>query len=106
MKTILVTGGAGFIGAHLCEFLLHKGDRVICLDNLYSGNYSNIEHLFAYSNFHFVRHDVTQLFDTPVNEIYNLACPASPIFYQDDPVKTFTTSVFGTYHMLELAKKI
>ncbi len=105
MKTTLVTGGAGFIGAYLCEYLLKKGNEVICLDNLYSGTFMNIERLLIHKKFRFVEHDVTRPYHATVDEIYNLACPASPVFYQRDPVKTFTTSVIGTYNMLELALK-
>ncbi|MCD8044887.1 MAG: SDR family oxidoreductase [Tannerellaceae bacterium] len=105
MKTILVTGGAGFIGTHLCEFLLNEGNRVICMDNLYSGSFSNIEYLLSHPDFRFIKHDITEPYDIEVDEIYNLACPASPPFYQQDPVKTFTTSVIGTYNMLKLAKR-
>ncbi len=105
MKRILVTGGAGFIGSHLCKKLLEQNNSVICLDNLFTGSYENIEPLIADKNFKFVEHDVTEEFWTDVDEIYNLACPASPKHYQYDPVKTIRTSVIGVSNMLELAKQ-
>ena len=104
MKKILVTGGAGFIGSHLCEQLIKEGHRVICMDNYCTGNQNNIRHLFHHPHFKFVYHDITEPFDAQIDEIYNLACPASPIHYQNDPVKTIKTSIIGTIHMLELAK--
>ena len=104
-KKILVTGGAGFIGSHLCEYLLNQDNQVICLDNFYSGSKENIVHLFANPNFEFICYDVTRPFWRRVDEIYNLACPASPISYQFDPVYTVRTNILGMLNMLELAKK-
>jgi UDP-glucuronate decarboxylase len=104
-KRILVTGGAGFLGSHLCEHLLEEGHDVVCLDNLYTGQKDNIVHLFDNNYFEFVRHDVTFPFYTEVDEIYNLACPASPVHYQFDPVQTTKTSVHGAINMLGLAKR-
>lgn len=105
MKQILVTGGAGFIGSHLCERLVNEGNSVICLDNFYSGSKENIWHLIGHPGFELVRHDVTEPYRVEVDEIYNLACPASPVYYQYDPIQTTKTSVFGTFHMLGLAKR-
>ena len=105
MKQILVTGGAGFIGSHLCERLLDEGNAVICLDNFYSGSKKNIWHLIGHPGFELVRHDVTEPYRAEIDEIYNLACPASPVFYQYDPIQTTKTSVFGTFNMLGLAKR-
>lgn len=105
MKRILVTGGAGFIGSHLCKRLLNQGNQVICLDNFFTGLRTNVETLLANPNFELAEHDIINKFDTEVNEIYNLACPASPPHYQYDPVKTLKTSVLGIINMLELAKK-
>ncbi len=105
-KRILVTGGAGFIGSHLCERLLYERNGVICLDNYFTGHKSNIEHLLDNSNFELVRHDVTHPFFAEVDEIYNLACPASPIHYQYNPIKTIKTSVMGAINMLGLAKRV
>ena len=105
MKTILITGGAGFIGSHLCERLLKEGNHIICLDNLFSSKKQSILHLLNHRNFEFVEHDIIYPFDRKVDEIYNLACPASPIHYQEDPVKTTNTCVMGAINMLELAKK-
>jgi UDP-glucuronate decarboxylase len=104
-KKILVTGGAGFIGSNLCEKLIALGEEVICLDNLYTGSKSNIEQLLDNPNFTFVEHDIVDPFDIEVDQIYNLACPASPPHYQADPVKTLKTSVYGSVNMLDLAKK-
>lgn len=104
-KRILVTGGAGFIGSHLCEKLLEGGDEVICLDNLFTGNKQNINHLVDDLNFEFLRHDITMPLFIEVDQIYNLACPASPIHYQYDPIKTGKTSVFGALHSLGIAKR-
>ncbi len=104
MKKILVTGGAGFIGSHLCERLLNDGNEVICLDNYSSGSKDNIKHLLDNPYFELVRHDVTMPFSIEVDEIYNLACPASPIQYQCNPINTIKTSVMGAINMLELAK--
>lgn len=105
MKKILVTGGAGFIGSNLCKKLLETNNHVICLDNLYTGRKKNIEKLPDYDNFEFIVHDVTQKFDCKVDQIYNLACPASPTHYQYSPVQTLKTCILGTINMLELAKK-
>lgn len=106
MKRILVTGGAGFIGSHLCERLLQEGNEVICLDNFFTGNRRNIIHLLANPNFELVRHDIITPYYAEVDEIYNLACPASPIHYQFNPIKTVKTSVMGAINMLGLAKRI
>lgn len=105
MKRVLVTGGAGFIGSHLCEHLLDKGADVICLDNYFTGSKDNIMHLAGRPKFEMVRHDVTTPFYAEVDEIYNLACPASPVHYQYNPIKTTKTSVFGAMNMLGLAKR-
>jgi UDP-glucuronate decarboxylase len=105
-KSILVTGGAGFLGSHLCERLLQEGNDVICLDNLFTGSKKNIEHLLDHPRFEFMRHDVTFPLYLEVDEIYNLACPASPIHYQHDPVQTTKTSVHGAINMLGLAKRL
>lgn len=105
-KRILVTGGAGFIGSHLCERLLEEGNEVICLDNYFSGSKQNIVHLMSNPYFELVRHDVTVPYYAEVNEIYNLACPASPIYYQQNPIKTIKTSVMGAINMLGLAKRV
>ena len=106
MKQILVTGGAGFIGSHLCDRLIADGHSVICLDNFYSGSKKNVWHLIGHPGFEVVRHDVTEPYRAEVDEIYNLACPASPVFYQYDPIQTTKTSVFGTFNMLGLAKRV
>jgi UDP-glucuronate decarboxylase len=106
MKRILVTGGAGFIGSHLCERLLADGNEVICLDNFFTGRKENIAHLLDYHGFELVRHDVTEPILLEVDQIYNLACPASPIHYQYNPVKTVKTNVMGTINMLGLAKRV
>jgi UDP-glucuronate decarboxylase len=106
MKRILVTGGAGFIGSHLCERLLGEGNEVICLDNFFSGSKSKIMHLHDHPLFELVRHDVTMPYFAEVDEIYNLACPASPIHYQYNPIKTIKTSVMGAINMLGLAKRV
>ncbi|GHV49193.1 NAD-dependent dehydratase [Bacteroidia bacterium] len=106
MKQILVTGGAGFIGSHLCERLLNEGNIVICLDNYFTGRKQNVTHLLNNPNFELVRHDVTFPYYVEVDEIYNLACPASPVHYQFDPVSTVKTSVIGAINMLGLAKRI
>ena len=105
MKTILVTGGAGFLGSHLCDRLINEGNKVICVDNLYTGSLENIKHLMDNPNFSFKEHDVIEPMDVTVDQIYNLACPASPPHYQADPIKTAKTSVFGALNLLELAKK-
>ena len=104
-KRVLVTGGSGFIGSHLCTRLINSGCDVLCIDNLYSGEKDNIAHLLDSPYFEFVRHDVTFPFYAEVDEIYNLACPASPIHYQHDPVQTTKTSVHGAINMLGLAKR-
>ena len=104
-KRILVTGGAGFLGSHLCHRLVDQGHDVICLDNLYTGSKRNIATLLGRPNFEFVRHDVTFPIYLEVDQIYNLACPASPIHYQSDPVQTTKTSVHGAINMLGLAKR-
>ncbi len=104
-KRVLVTGGAGFLGSHLCEKLLRDGKRVLCVDNLYSGVKENIAHLLDNPDFEFLRHDVTFPLFVDVDEIYNLACPASPVHYQRDPVQTTKTSVHGAIHMLGLARR-
>lgn len=103
---ILVTGGAGFIGSHLCERLLNEGNEVICLDNFFTGRKANVAHLFDDRNFELVRHDVTEPILLEVDQIYNLACPASPIHYQFNPVKTVKTSVMGMINMLGMAKRV
>ena len=101
----MVTGGAGFIGSHLCKRLLNDGNKVICLDNFFTGVKSNVEKLLANPNFELVEHDITQPFDADVTQIYNLACPASPPHYQFNPIKTLKTSVLGMMNVLELAHK-
>ncbi|MGM0503472.1 MAG: UDP-glucuronic acid decarboxylase family protein [Bacteroidota bacterium] len=106
MKKILVTGGAGFIGAHLCEKLLTDGNEVICLDNFFTGSKENVIHLMDNPFFELVRHDITMPYYIEVDEIYNLACPASPIHYQYNAIKTIKTSVMGSINMLGLAKRI
>lgn len=103
MKRILISGGAGFIGSHLCERLLNEGNDVICLDNYFTGTKDNVRHLLSNHNFELIRHDITQPYTAEVDEIYNLACPASPIYYQIDPIKTTQTSVVGALNMLNLA---
>src|SRR3954451_21673752 len=105
-KRILVTGGSGFLGSHLCERLLSEGANVICVDNFFSGTRTNVEHLLRQKRFELVRHDVTFPLYIEVDEIYNLACPASPIHYQRDPVQTTKTSVHGAINMLGLAKRV
>ena len=104
MKRILVTGGAGFLGSHLCDALLAEGDYVIALDNFYSGRKSNLEHLRHHRRFELITYDVNHPLSMQVDRIYNLACPASPVYYQSNPVKTVTTNVMGAINMLELAK--
>jgi UDP-glucuronate decarboxylase len=105
-RRVLVTGGAGFLGSHLCDRLLADGNEVICLDNLFSSSKENIAHLLAQPRFEFVRHDVVEPYLAEVDQIYNLACPASPIHYQFNPVKTTKTSVMGAINMLGLAKRV
>src|SRR3989344_2111456 len=105
-KTILVTGGAGFIGSHLCEYLLAKEERVICVDNLFTGSIKNIERLLPNKNFLFVNHDIVNplYIKEPINQIYNCACPASPIHYQKNPIRTIKANTIGVINMLGLAK--
>jgi UDP-glucuronate decarboxylase len=105
-KRVLVTGGAGFLGSHLCERLLDEGANVICVDNYFTGTRTNVAHLLKNPNFEIIRHDVTFPLYLEVDEIYNLACPASPIHYQHDPVQTTKTSVHGAINMLGLAKRL
>jgi len=106
MKKILITGGAGFVGSHLCERLLNEGNDITCLDNYFTGNKQNIIHLTKNPYFELVRHDVTMPYYSEVDEIYNLACPASPVHYQFNPIKTIKTSVMGAINMLGLAKRV
>jgi UDP-glucuronate decarboxylase len=105
-KSILVTGGAGFLGSHLCDRLLAQGQEVVCLDNFFTGTKRNIEHLIGQPRFELIRHDVTFPLYVEVDQIYNLACPASPVHYQHDPVQTTKTSVHGAINMLGLAKRL
>lgn len=105
-KRILVTGGAGFIGSHLCETLLNQGNEIICLDNFFTGSKNNIEHLRDNSAFELIRHDIVNPINLEVDQIYNMACPASPVHYQYNPVKTVKTSVMGAINMLGMAKRI
>ena len=105
MKRILITGGAGFIGSHLCERLLNEGNEVICLDNFFTGSKDNIRHLLDNNRFELVRHDITKEYYVEVDQIYNMACPASPPHYQYNPIKTIKTSVLGVTNMLGLAKR-
>lgn len=105
MARILITGGAGFIGSHLCDRLINEGNDIICLDNYFTGDKDNIRHLIGNNHFELVRHDVTHPFMAEVDEIYNLACPASPPHYQYNPIKTMKTSVMGAINMLGLAKR-
>lgn len=105
-RRILITGGAGFLGSHLCERLLRQGADILCVDNFFTGSKKNIEHLLDHKNFELIRHDVTFPFYVEVDDIYNLACPASPIHYQHDPVQTTKTSVHGAINMLGLAKRL
>ena len=106
MKKVLVTGGAGFLGSHLCERLLYEGNDVLCVDNFFTGSKQNVAHLMSHHYFEVMRHDVTLPLYVEVDEIYNLACPASPIHYQFDPVQTTKTSVHGAINMLGLAKRV
>ena len=106
LMRILVTGGAGFLGSHLCERLLERGDEVICLDNYFTGRKSNVGHLRNHKNFEMVRHDVVDPFKFEVDRIFNLACPASPVHYQHNPIKTVKTSVMGAINSLGLAKRL
>jgi UDP-glucuronate decarboxylase len=105
-ETIMVTGGAGFLGSHLCDRLIERGADVLCVDNLFTGNKLNIRHLLSSNRFEFLRHDVTFPLYIEVKQIYNLACPASPVHYQHDPVQTTKTSVHGAINMLGLAKRV
>lgn len=105
MKKILVTGGAGFIGSHLCEKLAHQGHHVLCVDNYFTGSRKNIRHMLDFKNFEVIRQDICLPLYMEVDEIYNLACPASPVHYQHDPIQTMKTSVIGAYNMLGLAKR-
>ncbi len=105
-KRILITGGAGFLGSHLCDRLVAKEHDVICLDNFFTGNKKNISHLLGKPNFELIRHDLVQPIFLEVDEIYNLACPASPVHYQCNPVKTVKTCIMGSIHMLGLAKRV
>src|SRR6266571_1577105 len=106
LKRILVTGGAGFLGSHLCDRLVAQGHDIICLDNFFTSQKHNVAHLLAKSNFELIRHDVVEPIFLEVDEIYNLACPASPVHYQYNPVKTVKTNVMGTLNMLGLAKRV
>lgn len=105
MKKILVTGGAGFLGSHLCDVLVKQGHHVLCVDNFFTGSKKNVEHLLNYKNFEIIRQDICFPLYVEVNEIYNLACPASPYHYQWDPIQTMKTSVLGAYNLLGLAKR-
>ncbi|MEO0450002.1 MAG: UDP-glucuronic acid decarboxylase family protein [Pseudomonadota bacterium] len=105
-ERVLVTGGAGFIGSHICERLVEKGYEILCIDNYFTGTRSNVGHLLGHSNFELMRHDVTFPLFVEVDQIYNMACPASPIHYQFDPVQTTKTSVHGAINMLGLAKRV
>lgn len=105
MKRIIITGGAGFLGSHLCERLLNEGNHIICIDNFFTGSYENIKHLTNNKNFEIIRHDIIAPIHIECDEIYNFACPASPIHYQRNPVHTFKTSVFGILNMLNLARE-
>lgn len=106
MKRVLVTGGAGFLGSHLCNRLIDQGEDVICIDNLFTGRKDNIRHLLGHPNFEFIRHDITEPIYIEVDQIYNMACPASPVHYQYNPIKTAKTSVIGVLNMLGLAKRV
>lgn len=106
MKRILVTGGAGFIGSHLCERLLNEGNEVVCVDNFFTGSKENVFHLMENKKFELIRHDITEHLLVEVDQIYNLACPASPVHYQHNPIKTIKTSVIGVSNMLGLAKRV
>src|SRR5262245_11427535 len=106
MSRILVTGGAGFVGSHLCERLLDAGHEVICLDNFFTGSRRNVEHLLDRHRFELFRHDVTQPYVVEVDQVYHLACPASPVHYQRNPVRTIRTAVQGTLNMLDMAREV
>ena len=105
-QRILVSGGSGFLGSHLCDRLLKEGHEVVCLDNFFTGSRANIEHLLDHHRFELVRHDITEPITMEVDEIYHLACPASPIHYQRNPVRTIRTAVQGTLNMLDLAREV
>ncbi|MCG9876275.1 MAG: SDR family oxidoreductase [Leptospiraceae bacterium] len=105
-KRILITGGAGFIGSHLSERLLKEGNQIICLDNLHTGRKKNIAHLHDFENFEFIRHDIVDPIKLEVDQVYNMACPASPVHYQSNAIKTIKTNVMGTLNMLGLAKRV
>lgn len=105
MKRVLVTGGAGFIGSHLCERLLNAGHHVICLDNFFTGSRNNIKQLIDNKNFEVIEHDIVRPIDLKADQIYNLACPASPVHYQADPIKTTEVCIYGSINMIELAKR-
>ena len=108
MKNIIVTGGAGFLGSHLCEYLIKKGEKVICIDNLFTGNLKNLENIKDHPNFEFIQHDIIDpiFFDgREIDQIYNLACPASPIQYQINPVRTIKANTIGVINVLGIAKK-
>jgi len=105
MKRILITGGAGFLGSHLCERLLKEGNDIVCLDNFFTGNKNNIAHLMGHTHFEMIRHDIINPIYLEVDEIYNLACPASPVHYQFNPIKTIKTNVMGAINVLGIAKK-
>jgi UDP-glucuronate decarboxylase len=105
MKKVLVTGGAGFLGSHLCDRLVEQGHHVLCVDNYFTGSKKNIEHLLQYNNFEIIRQDICIPLYVEIDEIYNLACPASPVHYQHDPIQTMKTSVIGAFNMLGLAKR-
>jgi UDP-glucuronate decarboxylase len=105
MKKVLVTGGAGFLGSHLCELLVADGHHVLCVDNYFTGSKENVEHLLGFTNFEIIRQDICIPLYVEVDEIYNLACPASPVHYQWDPIQTMKTSVLGAFNMLGLAKR-
>ncbi len=106
MKRILITGGAGFLGSHLCERLLVEGHEVLCLDNFFTGSKDNIRHLLGNQHFECIRHDIINPIYLEVDQIYNLACPASPVHYQYNPIKTIKTSVMGAINTLGLAKRV
>tara|TARA_X000000950_G_scaffold227085_1_gene274097 strand:+ start:24276 stop:25211 length:936 start_codon:yes stop_codon:yes gene_type:complete len=105
MKKVLVTGGAGFIGSHLCKKLITMGNYIFCVDNLYTGDLDNLENILNHKNFKFIEHDICNKIDLKIDEIYNFACPASPVHYQTDPIFTMRTSVLGSFNLLNLAKK-
>ena len=104
-KRILVTGGAGFLGSHLCERLLREKNHVVCVDNFLTGNKKNVERLLKDPHFELIRHDIVKPLSLDVHEIYNLACPASPVHYQQNPIKTMKTSIIGTINVLNVAKR-